>query len=175
MALSFVREAFADVETIPTFARVASQLEEGTGRVSVSGLTPTAKSLLLVLLQRRAGRPFVVVVADNKTAEEMVPVVQAFCELSGAVSPASVVSFPARDVLPFQNLSPHPEIQEERAAALWKIATGEASIVVAPVAAAAIRLRPAEYYADLARTVRRSDALDVDRLVSHLNVIGYAP
>ena len=54
---------------------------------------------------------------------------QAFAELSGGADPDSNVSLPARDVLPFQNLSPHPEIQEERAAALWKIATGAASIV----------------------------------------------
>jgi transcription-repair coupling factor (superfamily II helicase) len=175
MALSFVRELFADVETVPTFTRVASRIKEGTGRLSVSGLTPTAKSLLLTLWQRQAGRPFVVVVADNKTAEAMVPVLQAFGELTGAVSPSSVVSFPARDVLPFQNLSPHPEIQETRAAALWKIATGEASIVVAPVTAAAIRLRSAEYYADLARTVRRAESLDVDRLLGRLNIVGYTP
>jgi transcription-repair coupling factor (superfamily II helicase) len=175
MALSFVREVFADVESSPIFARVASRLKEGTGRVSVSGLTPTAKGLLLVLLQRQTSRPFVLLVADNKTAEAMVPVIQAFGELTGAVSPKSVVSFPARDVLPFQKLSPHPELQEERAATLWKIATGEASIVVSPIAAAAIRLRPAEYYADLARTVRRADTLDVDRLLGHLNIVGYAP
>jgi transcription-repair coupling factor (superfamily II helicase) len=175
MALAFVREVFADVETNPTFLRVASRLKEGTGRIRVSGLTPTAKSLLLVLLQRHAGRPFALLVADNKTAEAMVPVIQALGELTGAVLPSSVVSFLARDVLPFQNLSPHPEIQEERAAALWKIATGEASIVVAPVTAAGIRLRSAEYYADLARTVRRADTLDVDRLLSHLHIVGYTP
>ena len=68
-------------------------------------------------------------------------------------------------MLPFQNLSPHPEIQEERAVALWKIATGAASIVISPIAATALRLRSAEYYADLARIVRRGEALDVDALL----------
>ncbi|HYL12214.1 MAG TPA: transcription-repair coupling factor [Terriglobales bacterium] len=173
MALPFVREVFADAEKIPVFTRVASHLKEGTGRISVSGLTSTAKALLLVLLQRAAGRPLVVVVADNRAAEEMIPVLQGFCELTGAAEPQSVVSLPARDVLPFQNLSPHPEIQEERAASLWKIATGEASIVVAPVTATAIRLRSPEYYTDLARSVRRAESLDVDALIRHLNIVGY--
>ena len=85
---------------------------------------------------------------------------QAFCELTGAADPESVVSLPNHDVLPFQNLSPHPEIQEERAVALWKIATGAASFVVSPIAATALRLRSAEYYADLARTVRRGEVLE---------------
>ena len=60
MALPFVREVFADAEKIPAFTRVASHLKEGTGRVGVSGLTPTAKALMLVLLQRAAARPLIV-------------------------------------------------------------------------------------------------------------------
>ena len=120
MVLPFVRDLFADVEKLPAFSRVASHLKEGTGRIRVSGLIPTAKALLLVLLQKAAGRPLIVVVADNRAAEELVPVLQAFCELAGAADPESVVSLPTHDVLPFQNLSPHPEIQEERAVALGR-------------------------------------------------------
>jgi transcription-repair coupling factor (superfamily II helicase) len=174
MVLAFVRDLFADAEKLPAFSRVASHLKEGTGRISVSGLIPTAKALLLVLLQRAAGRPFIIVVADNRAAEEFVPVLQAFCELSGGVDPNSVVALPSRDVLPFQNLSPHPEIQEERAVALWKIATGAVSIVVSPIAATALRLRSAEYYADLARLVRRAETIDTEPLLRHLNTLGYA-
>ena len=173
MLLPFVRELFADVETLPAFTRVASHLKEGTGRTRVSGLTPSAKALLLALLQRRAERPLIFVVSDNRAVEDFVPVLQGFCELTGACDPESVVPLPARDVLPFQNLSPHPELQEERATTLWKIAAGTASIVVSPVAATAIRLRSADYYADLARTVRRGESLDTDSLLAHLNTVGY--
>src|ERR1019366_441562 len=129
MLLPFVRELFVDVEKLPAFARVASHLKEGTGRIGVSGLTPTAKALLLVLFQRAAGRPLIFVVNDNRAVEDFVPVLRGFCELTAACNPDSVISLPARDVLPFQNLSPHPELQEERATALWKIAAGAASIV----------------------------------------------
>src|SRR5437588_1255509 len=173
MALPFVRELFADVEKLPVFSRVASHIKEGTGRISVSGLTPTAKALLLVLLQKAAGKPLIFVVADNRAAEDLVPVLQGFAELTGSAEPDSIVALPTRDVLPFQNLSPHPEIQEERATALWKIATGAASLVVCPVAASTIRLRSAEYYADLARVVRRSETLDTDALIRHLSTVGY--
>ena len=173
MVLPFVRDLFADVEKLSAFSRVASHLKEGTGRIRVSGLTPTAKALLLVLWQRTAGRPVVLVVPDNRAAEDLVPVLQAFHELIGGNEPNSIVALPTRDVLPFQNLSPHPEIQEERAVALWKIATGAVSIVVAPVVSTALRLRSAEYYAELARTVRRAETIDVDSLLRHLNTVGY--
>src|SRR2546421_1478937 len=173
MLLPFVRELFADVERLPAFTRAASHLRERAERIRVTGLSPAAKTLITVLLRRAVERPFVLVVADNRTAEELEPVLRAFCELTQASDPDSVVSLPARDVLPFQNLSPHPEIQEERATALWKIATGAASLVVCPVAASTIRLRSAEYYADLARVVRRSETLDTDALIRHLSTVGY--
>jgi transcription-repair coupling factor (superfamily II helicase) len=174
MLLPFVRELFTDVEHLPAFTRVASHLKEGTGRIRVSGLTPTAKALLLVLFQRAAARPILFIVNDNRAVEEFVPVLRGFCELTAACDPDSIISLPARDVLPFQNLSPHPELQEERATALWKISTGAASIVVSPVAATAIRLRSADYYTDLARTIRRGESFDLESLLAHLNTVGYA-
>ena len=175
MILPFVRQLFADVEKTVAFARLVPHLKTGAGRIRVSGLTPTAKSLYLALLYRASGRPLVVVVADNRAADELLPVLEAFCELTGAASPEAVVGLPAYDVLPFENLSPHPEIQEERATALWKIATGTAAIVVAPLAATAMRLRDAQFYADLARVVRRAEIIDVEGLLDHLRRVGYTP
>jgi transcription-repair coupling factor (superfamily II helicase) len=173
MALAFVRDLFADVEKLPAFSRVASHLNESTGRIRVSGLTPSAKALLLVMLQKAAARPFIVVVANNQVGEDLIPVMQSFHELLGGNDPDSILLLPSHDVLPFQNLSPHPEIQEERAVALWKLATGAVSIVVTPIAASALRLRSAEYYAGLAQTVRRNESLDPSALVAHLNTVGY--
>src|SRR6201997_1711620 len=174
MLLPFVRELFADVELLPGFARVASHLNEGTGRIRVSGLSSAAKALLLVLWRRAAERPLIVVVNDNRAVEDFVPMLRGFCELTVACDPDSVISLPARDVLPYQNLSPHPEIQEERATALWKIATGAASIVITPVCATTMRMRDAGFYPELARVVRRGETIDVDGLVEHLNTVGYA-
>jgi len=173
MLLPFVREIFAEVEQLPAFRRVISHLRESTGRISVTGLSSSAKALITVLLQRHAERPFILVVGDNRAAEDLLPVLGAFAELTGSADPDSIVSLPARDVLPFQNLSPHPEIQEERATALWKIATGRASIVVSPVSATTILLRAPEYYADLARILRRGETFDLDKLLEHLNTVGY--
>src|ERR1017187_5405620 len=174
MLLPFVREIFAEVEQLPAFTRAASHLRESAGRISVTGLSAAAKALIIVLLRRAVERPLVLVVADNRAAEELLPVLRAFCELTGAADPDSAVSLPARDVLPFQNLSPHPEIQEERATALWKIATGRAAFVISPVTATTILLRSPDYYADLARVLRRGEIFDLEKLLEHLNTVGYS-
>ena len=174
MILPFVREFFADVEKVPAFARAVTQVKGGTGRIRVSGLTPTGKALFYSTLQRATARPLVVVVADNRAVDELLPVVRALADLGSTVSPESVIGLPSYDVLPFQNQSPHPEIQEARAAALWKIATGEAEIVLTSLPATVMRLRPANFYADLAKVVRRGDMIDPDRLLEHLRMVGYS-
>jgi len=173
MALPFVRDWFADVEKLPAFSRVVSHLRANTGRLRVSGLTPAAKTLMLALWQKVLPRPLLYIVRNNEACDELLPVVRAFLELAGGAPPDAVVSLPAPDVLPFENLSPHPEIQEQRAISLWRIATGAASVVVAPVAATTLRLQSADYYVDLARTLRRGESFDTGPLLEHLNGVGY--
>ncbi len=173
MILPFVREFFADVEKLPAFTRAIALAKGDAGRIRVSGLTPTGKALFYLLLQRAISRPLVIVVDDNRRVDELLPLVRSLADLTGALSPDSIVALPAYDVLPFENQSPHPEIQECRAAALWKIATGSAEIVITTITASAMRLRSGSFYADLARVVRRGDMLDPDRLLDHLRIVGY--
>jgi hypothetical protein len=139
MILPFVREIFAELEHSSGFDRVRRHLSLAAGRRRVSGLTATARALYIPLMARAARQPVIVVVADNKAAEALEPMLRAGCELTGAIDPAEVVRLPAHDVLPFENLSPHPDVQEQRASALWKLATGAVSILIAPVEAAALR------------------------------------
>ncbi len=173
MILPFVREIFAELEHSSGFERVRRHLSLGAGRRRVSGLTATARSLYLPLMARAARQPVIVVVADNKAAEALEPMLEAGCELTGAVDPAAVVRLPAHDVLPFENLSPHPDVQEQRAAALWKLATGAVAILIAPVESAALRLFDRDYYAGLAVTLKRGEEVDVEVLTAHLASVGY--
>ena len=173
MILPFVREIFAELEHSSAFERVRRHLSLGTGRRIVSGLTATARSLYLPLMARAARQPVIVIVADNKAAEALERTLRAGCELTGATDPDRVVRLPSHDVLPFENLSPHPDVQEQRAAALWKLATGGVSILIAPVEAAALRLFNRDYYASLAVTIKRGEEIDVEILTGHLASVGY--
>ena len=173
MILPFVREIFAELEDSPGFERVRRHLSLSAGRRRVSGLTATARAIYLPLMARAAKQPVIVVVADNKAAEALEPMLRSGCELTGAVDPARVVRLPAHDVLPFENLSPHPDVQEQRASALWKLATGAVSILIAPVEAVALRLFDRDYYASLAVTLKRGEELDVEVLTAHLASVGY--
>src|SRR5580658_9368988 len=173
MILPFVRELLADLEHSSSFEQARRHLALARGRRRVSGLTSTARALYLPLFAKAAEVPVVVVVADNKAADALQIALRAGCELTGAIPPERVLKLPAHDVLPFENLSPHPEVQEQRAATLWKMATHAASIVIAPVEAAAMKLFPAPFYGGLAQVLRRGEEVDVETLLAHLTSIGY--
>ena len=173
MILPFVREVFAELEHSSGFERIVRHLSLSAGRRRVSGLTATARCLYIPLMARAAKQPVIVVVADNKAAEALEPMLKAGCELTGAVDPNRVVRLPAHDVLPFENLSPHPDVQEQRAAALWKLVTGAVDILIAPVESAALKLFDREYYAGLAVQLRRGEEVDVEVLTGHLAAVGY--
>jgi transcription-repair coupling factor (superfamily II helicase) len=174
MVLPFVRELLADLEHSDSFERARRHLSLAAGRRRVSGLTSTARALHLPLFAKVAQVPVVVLVADNKAADALQLTLRAACELTGAIAPERVLKLPAHDVLPFENLSPHPDVQEQRATVLWKVANGDASILIAPVEAASMRLFSASYYLDLARALRRGEEIDVEELLGHLSSVGYS-
>src|SRR5256885_9755772 len=83
MLLPFVREIFADVQKSAPFARLLARLKDqkvpshdGAGRISVSGLTPTATLLHVALLHGALRKPLSVLVANNRAADEMLPVLR---------------------------------------------------------------------------------------------------
>ncbi len=178
MILPFVGELLGDLKQSEAFARVQRHLDSGQGRRRIAGLTFTARAMYLPYFVQGLRGPALVLVADNKAAEALQAAVQACCELTGALDPRAVVRLPAHDVLPFENLSPHPEIQETRAATLWKIASGAQAavpvrLVIAPVEAACAKLFHSEFYAALAQTVKVGEEYLPEMLVEHLLSVGY--
>ncbi len=173
MILPFVRELLADLEHSAAFERVRRHLAGGTGRRRVSGLTATARALYLPYMVRAGQAPALVLVSDNKAADTLHANVLAACELTGALDADEVLRLPAHDVLPFENVSPHPEIQEQRAAALWKLANGNAKLVIAPVEAACMKLFGRDFYSALALRLVKGEEYLPEMLVEHLLSVGY--
>jgi len=142
--------------------------------LELSGLTTTAKALYSVLLWQTLERPLVIVVDGNKQAEALSEAVETFFDLlSGRNAPRPQL-LPALDVLPAQRLSPHAEISEQRAIALWRLATERVPITVTPVASALLRVEPAGFYRQLALTLRTGDEIALEDVIAHLKSIGYS-
>ena len=148
-------------------------LRRGTPRERIAGLTATAKALLAAIVATELRRPMVVLVESGGRAETLAASMQFFYRALAGQEATEVVVLPALDVLPWQDAAPHPEILENRAVALWRFSTGEARVVVAPVAAARMRLEDAAHYAEQARTLARDETVSLEELIAHLRRVGY--
>ncbi|HEY8713926.1 MAG TPA: transcription-repair coupling factor, partial [Candidatus Acidoferrum sp.] len=84
-----------------------------------------------------------------------------------------VATLPAFDTLPWEAQSPHPDILERRAATLFRLADGQVSLVVAPVAAALWRYNDPYIYLSLARTLTKDAEIPHGELIGHLAAVGY--
>ena len=143
--------------------------------VAISGLTPAAKALVVAVLAHLVKRPVVVLTSDNEAAQNYRQTTATFLDWLQPGAGASVQMLPALDCSPYEGRSPHAEIQEQRAVALWSLARGGVRVIFAPVAAALGRFRESSFYASLALQLKVGDELNLDDLVEHLRSVGYEP
>jgi transcription-repair coupling factor (superfamily II helicase) len=170
-----IRDLFQSSAKQSAFQALLQQLTRGEpGQYNISGLVSTAKALYLALLYQSTERPLLVIVDGSKEAEELLESTQTFFKLliddRDLPEPQML---PAHDVLPHQKLSPHNEIAETRAVALWRLSTQKVPITVIPVASALYRTENADFYRQLALTVKVGDELPLEDLLQHLESIGY--
>jgi transcription-repair coupling factor (superfamily II helicase) len=173
MILPSVSETLALVSRHPALESAISVLRQGAAQERLAGLTETAKALVAAQVAAELRRPTVVVVASGARAEAMASSLQFFYTALAGQQATEVAVLPALDVLPWQDVSPHAEILEKRAVTLWRYASGLARVVVAPIAAARMRLGDAESYAGQARTLSRDQDISLEEFVAHLRRVGY--
>ena len=163
---------FSSLKREPAFQSLAGRLASpGSRRMRFSGLTATARAIYAALLHEETGRPQIIVTEGAKEAEALTQALRSFAEIVGIRR--SPVLLPALDVLPGQGMSPHAEILSSRAIAFNRLSTGDAGIVVLPVAAMLERLRTPDYYKQLTLTLRVKDELPLDDITAHLESVGY--
>jgi transcription-repair coupling factor (superfamily II helicase) len=163
-----VRAAMAALAEPPTVGT-------GAAAVAISGLTPTAKCLVVAAIEHDIKRPIVVLTQDNETAQNYRQTTATALDWLEPGAGSSVQVLPALDCTPYDGRSPHAEIQEQRAVTLWRLACGGVRVVFAPVAAALGRFREAAFYSSLALELKVGDELALDDLVEHLRSVGYEP
>ncbi len=169
------RELLQSASKLPAFQSLLQHLTRGErGPYSVSGLVTTAKALYLVLLYQAVEKPLFVIVDGNKEAETLLEDLEVFFRLffeGRDLPPPHLI--PALDVLPHQRLSPHNEIAETRAVGLWRLSARKMPITVVPAASALLRTQSADFYRQLALTLRPGEELPLEDLIQHLESIGY--
>src|SRR3990167_9622735 len=143
------------------------------GRWTVAGLPEGADSLVLAELARTTGgRDILHVARDGQRLERLQDGLRFFAP------EREVLVFPAWDCLPYDRLSPHPDIVAERLTTLAKLAAAKkpgapARIILASVGAVLQKAPPRSLYADAAVVLRKGQTVDVTWLAKVLGENGY--
>src|SRR6266478_5720212 len=171
MILPVVRERLERLLRLAAVEGALAALRSGELHIQLSSLQPTAKALLAAYLAGELRRPAFFLVASNKQAESIAETLRFFASV---FSTGNVAVLPAFDTLPWDARSPHADILERRAATLFRLATGQASFVVAPVSAALWRYRSYDSYELLTPTLKTDDEVSLDAFIAYLGAVGYA-
>ena len=171
-----IRSLLQPVFAHPVFRDAVASISAGRPASVIAGLTPTAKALMCVGLAHALSRPVIVLTADNDSADRLRATASTFLAwLEGAAAGTGVSSLPAFDCSPYEGRSPHAEISEQRAVALWNLARGRIRILFVPLPAALGRFREGSYYRSLALQLKLGDEVNLTDLIEHLTGVGYEP
>ena len=170
-----IRDLFQSLSRDPAFQDVVSRLtRDPHARLSLSGLTTTAKALYMVLLWQATERNVVVVVDGNKEAETLGELVDTFFDLLVTADLPRPQTIPALGRA--AGAAPVAAQRDQRAARDRPVAAGVAQDQPSPSRRSRRRCcapKPAEFYRQLALTLRVGEEIPLEDLLAHLESIGY--
>src|SRR5712692_5689503 len=172
MILPAVRERLESVLRHPSMEAALAALRAGGQLVSISGLHDVAKAFVAAYVTHELRRPAFFVAESNRRAEALAETLRFFSTIFPSAM-GGVATLPAFDTLPWQSQSPHADILERRAAALFRLTDGQVSLLVAPVSAALWRYQDPYVYLSLARTLATDTEIPLEELLTHLGSVGY--
>jgi transcription-repair coupling factor (superfamily II helicase) len=155
------------------FASALAAIPRKAVKWTIAGLPEGADALVLAELARATGGADILHVArDGQRLERLQDGLRFF-------SPErEVLVFPAWDCLPYDRMSPHPDIVAERLETLSRLAAPKAPgaparIILASVGAALQRVPPRSLYSEAATILRKGQTIDVAWLTKFLGENGY--
>ena len=175
MILPFVRDLFWELQRRSAFQAAALEARKESGlKLQLSGMEATARALCAVLLQQSCCRPVLLLTESNPAAEALAELVETFYRLLSTGRQTGPQLLPEHDVLPWDGLTPHPDISEHRAIGLWQLAgDNPPPILITPIGAALRKLESPDYYRSLACRLARGDEMAMEYVVEELERIGY--
>ncbi|HZS07416.1 MAG TPA: transcription-repair coupling factor [Blastocatellia bacterium] len=173
---------FPSIESNENFRRLIAEVSAGRRLVRLAGLASGAKALAITALERSTGRRLAVVGSRARDLEDLECDVRFFYrqlnQLANTEScEAEVFTLPASESDPYSGTSPHAEILERRALALWRLASDEAEnqsrIILLSARSLLRRYVALEEMRRAGVILRVGEELPLDYLLEHLVAIGY--
>ena len=155
------------LQTVPEIAELVRQLERGGSPSAVTGVQPVQRACVGAAAAFGADRPAVFVCGDEREARQLA------ADLSALTGQDCVTLAPREwDFRPGSVGS--REWEQRRIAALWRMASGQARMVVAAADALLQRTLPPQLLLSLSATLRVGERADLSALTERLAKAGYS-
>ena len=166
---------FQRFEEDENFQRLVAEARAGKRLLRIAGLASGAKALTLVALQRAISRRLAIVSLRDRDLEDLERDLRFFyCQLNGRVECENeIFILPASESDPYSGASPHAEILERRALALWRLTAGAGNIVMLTSRSLMRRFVAVEEIKQATVALRVGEELPLDYLIEHLASVGY--
>jgi transcription-repair coupling factor (superfamily II helicase) len=170
-----VSALFHRLEENENFQRLVTEARAGRRLLRIAGLSSGAKALALVALQRAVGRRLAVVSLRDSDLEDLERDLRFFyCHLHDRPECENeIFILPASESDPYSGASPHAEILERRALALWRLAAGAGDVVMLTARSLMRRFVAVEDIKQATVALRVGEELPLDYLIEHLASVGY--
>lgn len=136
-------------------------------RTRIGRLAGSADSLALARLAGSRA-PVAVIAASAADAQRLAE------EIAWFAPPLRVRLLPDWETLPYDNLSPHPDLVSERLATLYAIQRGDFDVALVAAPTALVRLCPPQYLAAYTFFLKQGERLDLEALRRQLALAGYS-
>ena len=168
-----VQKSLSRILEVADVRRIAAETLKKDSRVTVAGLSGSAKALFIAALWQAFRRPLVLVTANPALTEGLSTDLAYFHSELNDQSPERVFNFPAWDTDPYSGLSPHADVGQARAAALWGLRSGGADILVTSARAFGARLPLPSNFDSYGLHIAVGDEVSQELMLDHLSTAGY--
>ena len=149
------------------FESIASGVRSGMKEQLISGLTGSARQVMIAALHKQLDRPMLVVTHNMFAAQKVAD------DLQEALSADQVLLYPANELIAAEAAISSPETLVQRIDVLLKCAKGFRGIVVIPLSGARRYLPSPEIIANAEITLQQGGTLELDSFLRGMVELGY--
>jgi transcription-repair coupling factor (superfamily II helicase) len=142
-------------------------VETGMKEQLISGLTGSARSLLVAALHAQLQRPIVVMTHNMFSAQKWID------DLQACLPEDTLLTYPAHESFAMETTVSNTELVSQRMTALHQLARGHDGVLVVPFAGLRRMMVPPRTFAQAAFTLAIGDVIRIDDCIERLTMLGY--
>jgi transcription-repair coupling factor (superfamily II helicase) len=151
---------------LPQFRGILETMSMDRGPIGVNGMVDSACALFVHALAKETGKRCLLVTHSRMKAGKLYGALKTYRN-------EDLVYFPAREIMPFNIEAKSHGYESARVNALYKFATNDFKIAVAPVEALSIRLRKKEGFLSNIQIIEKGREYQRADLLHKLVILGY--